>query len=96
MTQDFTLEAAPDGRRYRAMQDGEEIGFVEAEPIGPVGLRITHTEVSRSHEGRGIAGALTKFTLDHARGQKRWVIPLCPYVAKYIERHPEYADLVRT
>ena len=96
MTQDFTLEAAPDGRRYSAMQDGREIGFVEAEPIGPVGMRIRHTEVAPSHEGRGIAGALTRFTLDSARQQKRWVIPLCPYAAKYIERHPEYADLVRT
>lgn len=45
-------------------------------------------------EGRGIAGALTRHALDHSREQGWRVIPRCPYVAAWIKRHPDYADLV--
>lgn len=45
-------------------------------------------------EGRGIAGAITRHALDYSR-EKGWkVIPRCPYVAAWIERHPDYQDLV--
>jgi hypothetical protein len=44
--------------------------------------------------GRGIAGALTRHALDHARESGWRVRPRCPYVRKWIERHPDYADLV--
>lgn len=44
--------------------------------------------------GRGIAGALTRFALDHARKEGWTVVPNCPYVRAWIERHPEYRDLV--
>ncbi|MGY6555438.1 MAG: GNAT family N-acetyltransferase [Wenzhouxiangella sp.] len=44
--------------------------------------------------GQGIAGRLTRYALDWARDQKLKVIPRCPYVASWIERHPDYADLV--
>lgn len=45
-------------------------------------------------EGRGIAGRLTRHALDAARAAGQRVIPRCPYVAAWIERHPEYGDLV--
>ncbi|MBS3744076.1 MAG: N-acetyltransferase [Wenzhouxiangellaceae bacterium] len=45
-------------------------------------------------EGRGIAGAITRHALDYSR-EKHWkVIPRCPYVAAWIERHPDYQELV--
>jgi predicted GNAT family acetyltransferase len=44
--------------------------------------------------GRGIAAKLARAALDEAR-QRRWkVVPRCPYVATFIERNPEYSDLV--
>lgn len=44
--------------------------------------------------GQGIAGRLTRHALDWARDQNLKVIARCPYVASWIERHPDYADLL--
>ena len=56
-------------------------------------LVFTHTGVPSELRGRGIAAALTKFALDHARDAGLTVVPQCSYVATYIERHPEYEHL---
>ncbi len=47
-------------------------------------------------EGRGIAGRLTRHALDAAREAGHKVIPRCPYVAAWIERHPDYRDLLES
>lgn len=57
---------------------------------------FTHTAVPRALEGRGIAGRLVTYALDDARRRNLQVVAQCPYVAKYIQKHPEYADLVRS
>jgi predicted GNAT family acetyltransferase len=53
-----------------------------------------HTEVPPELGGRGIASSMAKFALDYAREQGLGVVPLCPFVAVYIQRHPEYQALV--
>ncbi|MGH6663834.1 MAG: GNAT family N-acetyltransferase [Pseudolabrys sp.] len=58
-------------------------------------LTIMHTEVPDELHGRGIGSALARGLLDIARAQKLKVVPLCPFVAGYIAKHPEYADLLR-
>lgn len=55
---------------------------------------FTHTEVDPDHEGQGLAGQLVRQALDDVRAQGRLIVPTCPYVRSYVERHPEYADLV--
>jgi predicted GNAT family acetyltransferase len=55
---------------------------------------LTHTEVDPEFGGRGLAGRLAKRALDDAREAGLRVVPQCSYMAKYIERHAEYADLV--
>jgi len=50
--------------------------------------------VPKALEGRGIGSALARGLLDLARAQKLKVKPLCPFVAGYIKKHPEYADLL--
>jgi len=60
---------------------------------GPA-LEILHTEVPDAAEGQGYGAALAVAALDFARSEGKRVIPSCPYVAAYIERHPGYADLV--
>jgi predicted GNAT family acetyltransferase len=57
-------------------------------------LLLTHTEVPPALEGRGIAAALVKATLDWARAEGLRVRPLCSYVAAYMRRHPETQDLL--
>jgi predicted GNAT family acetyltransferase len=57
-------------------------------------MRLTHTEVPRALEGRGIASALIRTALDHARTQGLKVDPQCSYAAAYMRRHPETQDLL--
>lgn len=59
-------------------------------------LTIMHTEVPKELGGRGIGSALIRGVLDAARTEGLKVKPLCPFAKAYIERHPEYADLLKT
>lgn len=56
-------------------------------------LTILHTEVPKELEGHGIGSALVRGVLDLARARGEKVIPVCPFVKAYMDRHPEYADL---
>jgi predicted GNAT family acetyltransferase len=57
-------------------------------------VMFTHTEVPEALEGRGIGNALLRGALDDVRAQGLQVIPLCPFVAAFIRRHPEYLELL--
>ena len=57
-------------------------------------IEMMHTEVPDASEGRGYGAALASAALDFARREGAKVVPSCPFVAAYIERHPDYADLV--
>ena len=57
-------------------------------------LQLTHTEVPPALEGRGIAGALIRAALEHARASGLKVDPQCAYAASYMRRHPETQDLL--
>ena len=55
---------------------------------------IGHTEVPIELEGKGLASLIVRTALDYARAQKLKVMPLCPFTAGFILKHPEYQDLV--
>lgn len=55
---------------------------------------FTHTEVPPALEGNGIASKLAHTGLEYAKAQQFEVMPLCPYFAGYLKRHPEYQDLL--
>ena len=57
-------------------------------------LTVMHTEVPTELNGKGIGSALVRGLLDIARTEKLKVVPRCPFMAAFIKRHPEYADLV--
>jgi uncharacterized protein len=81
--------------RYEAHVDGELAGFAEYVLDGER-IVFTHTEVEDRCEGEGIGSTLARFALDdvRARGGLR-VVPRCPFIKAWIDRHPEYGDLVR-
>jgi predicted GNAT family acetyltransferase len=56
-------------------------------------LVFTHTFVPHELRGQNVAAILTKYALDDARQQGKKVVPQCSYVAAYMERNKEYADL---
>ncbi|WP_114492956.1 GNAT family N-acetyltransferase [Candidatus Ulvibacter alkanivorans] len=57
-------------------------------------IYLTHTEVPNELEGQGIASSMVKQVLNRIREQELALIPLCPFVAGYVNRHPEYASLL--
>lgn len=90
---DVSVTDVAERNRYEITVDGRLAGFGEYRPGDGI-VDLTHTEVFDEFSGRGIAGALVAAELDDARRQGLRVRPLCPYVAAYIKRHPEYTDLV--
>jgi uncharacterized protein len=84
----------PDEHRYEAWLDGELAGVAEYD-LRPGTIVFTHTEVDPAFEGKGVGGALAGGALDQVRAAGEYdVVPQCPFVKAYIDKHPEYADLV--
>lgn len=81
--QEFEIDV--DGHRATAayQREGDTIVF-------------THTRVPRAIEGRGVGSKLIRGALDAVRDEGLKVVPQCPFVAAYIERHPEYRALLRS
>jgi predicted GNAT family acetyltransferase len=57
-------------------------------------LAFTHTEVPAALRGQGIGSRMLRAVLTDVRAQGLKVVPRCPFVADYIERNPEFADLL--
>ncbi len=76
------------------------IAIVEGQPcvleyrLSGSTMTITHTGVTASLGGRGIAAELTRYALDAARANGWKVIPACSYSAAFIDKHAEYRDLL--
>jgi predicted GNAT family acetyltransferase len=92
-TSGMTVEDNAAEDRYEATVDGEIIGVARYVRRGGRTIFV-HTEVDGDHEGEGVGSALVAAALDTERAAERPVVPLCPFVRTYIERHTEYSDLV--
>ena len=92
---EVTVRDVPDRNRYEAHLGDDLAGFLEYEEAGHGSVRVlVHTEVPEAFEGKGIGSALARFALDDLRERQITVRPVCPFVKGWIERHPDYADLV--
>lgn len=85
-----------DAHRYEVRAGSALGGFAEYTVAAGSGAHIvfTHTEITPALRGQGLASRLVKAALDDARGRGLTVVPVCPFVARWIRLHPEYADLV--
>lgn len=72
---------------------GDDVAWIDYDRSGNQ-ISLTHTEVPEAFEGKGIGKSLVVAALDFARSEKLEVIPQCGFVASYIQRHPEYLELV--
>lgn len=84
---------APAANRYEARFGDTLAGY--AQYVRTPGLiAFVHTEVDPQFEGRGVAAALARSSLDEARATGTAVLAACPFYAGWIQRHPEYQDLL--
>ena len=72
---------------------GDEVAFAEYRLLAS-GILFPHTLVPEVLEGKGVGGAMVRAAMAFARARGEKVIPVCPFVAGYIAKHPEYHDLV--
>ena len=84
---------APDHHRYELRAGDQLVGFIDYRLRRDV-IHLVHTEVLPAFNGQGHAATLARAALDDARARGLRVHPDCPYVAAYVGKHPEYADLV--
>jgi len=80
-------------QRFVAEIDGAE-AVVEYRRSDDHTLDLFRTYTPDALRGRGIAGRIVEVALEHAQAGGLRVIPTCPYVARFIEKHPEYQGLV--
>ena len=79
--------------RYELWADDVLAGWIQYTRAGDV-ITLVHTDVDPAFEGRGLGSVLVAGTLDDVRARGKRIRPFCPFVAAYLRRHPEYADLV--
>jgi hypothetical protein len=92
MNQPYTLINNEVAKRYE-FQVEDQLAFVEYIKTKDK-IFLTHTEVPTPLEGKGIGSSLIKLTLEDVDAKGLTLVPLCPFVAAYIKRHPEWKRLV--
>lgn len=93
MTSTLTFVDATDAGRFE-LWDGPELTAIAAYRRRPGRIAFVHTEVMPGHDGQGRSSELIRRALDEARLEGVAVLPFCPFVNGYIQRHAEYVDLV--
>lgn len=88
----LTVRHLPQQGRFEAIVEGQSC-HLDYRLDGHL-MRIHHTGVAPSLEGRGIASLLVQAAVDHARAHALRIQPLCSYVQTWFRRHPEHAVLI--
>jgi len=89
----ITVTDVPDRERFEALDGDNLAGFVTYQLTGNI-IAYTHTEVDPAYEGKGIGSTLARAVMDDARDKGRTVVPICPFLNKWLGKHPEYDPIV--
>jgi predicted GNAT family acetyltransferase len=71
----------------------ESTAFIEFKLSGKT-LFLIHTEVPSELEGKGVGGAIVQKTLQYAKENDYKIVPICPFVQSYLERHKEWKEII--
>ncbi|MEU6243817.1 GNAT family N-acetyltransferase [Streptomyces sp. NPDC047024] len=87
-----TVERNDARHRYEILVDGKRAGLTAY--LDREDQRVFyHTEVDDAYAGQGLASRLVQEALTDVRAAGKRIVPVCPYVAKFLERHGEFADI---
>ena len=75
------------------LEHNRQVAYLEYTIAGHV-LALIHSEIPVSLRGSGVGSTLVETALDWARDHRMKVDVVCPFVAAYLENHPEYSDLI--
>ncbi len=85
---------APERSRYEARVGDRVAGTLAYRLVEGDVIVLVSTKVDPVFEGGGIGSAIVRHALEDARARRLHVVPRCPFVATYLKRHPEYADVI--
>jgi hypothetical protein len=83
----------PARSRYELRDDGHLVGFTEYHERDGA-LVFPHTVITQPKRRAGYGGTLVRAALDDVRAKGRRIVAECPFVARFVDEHPEYADLL--
>jgi predicted GNAT family acetyltransferase len=84
---------SPEKSRYEAY-DGDAVAGYVAYALKGDRITLTHTQVDKAYEGKGVGGRLARGVLDAIRERGLEVLPDCPFINGWIIKHPDYVDLI--
>jgi predicted GNAT family acetyltransferase len=88
------LRHEPEQSRYVFDRDGDPIGLTNYRTADG-GVQITHTEIDPALRGQGLGAIMVRGVLDDLRTRTdARIVPICPFVDRWIELHPDYQDLL--
>ncbi len=89
---ELTVLENKERKRFEADFEGKKaiIEYIRAEDK----MYLTHTEVPKELEGKGVASSMTKTVLQQIKDEGLQLVPLCPFIAAYLKRHPEWKDIL--
>ncbi|EFC85189.1 GNAT family N-acetyltransferase [Parafrankia sp. EUN1f] len=89
------VDNAPASRFEARTETGEVAGFATYTRTKSA-VTFVHTVVDPAFKGTGVGSTLAAAALDAVRAEGLAVVPRCPFIRAFIDRHPEYADLVQS
>jgi predicted GNAT family acetyltransferase len=84
-----TIRDNPDESRWELLVDGK-LAVLAAYRDRGNRRTFTHTETEDGFEGKGLASQLVRTALEDAVARGLEIIPVCPFVRGWLERHPEF------
>ena len=93
MPADVHVHHHPDLRRFTADVGADEEAVLAYRELAGGTLDLQHTVVPEEARGGGVGDALVRAAVDYARRHDVKLIPTCPYVEAWLERHPGEADV---
>lgn len=88
----MTVTHEPDQHRFVVRLPGGS-GVLSYAQAGPGRLDLQHTFVDEPLRGHDVGDALVRAALDYARASDQQIIPTCPFVHRWLARHPDQRDL---
>lgn len=89
------ISDVPARHRYEArVGDAGNLAALISYELSETWIALLHTEVQDGFEGQGIGSRLVHWALEDARSRGLSVIPRCPFVVAWLERHPEQHDVL--
>ncbi|MEV8509977.1 GNAT family N-acetyltransferase [Actinoplanes sp. NPDC051475] len=91
---EIAVTDVPERERFEARDDeGTLAGVLTYQLTGSI-VAYTHTKTEPAFEGQGVGSALARAAMDDAKARSRTVVPICPFLSGWLDKHPEYESLL--